>query len=335
MPGKTSTARVSGPVEKGAPIARAPERPGGAVPADKLGALPTDAPPSLLDWKWWTPEARKGWAGSLAAHCFLLVVLACWYFAPPLNGPAAFDSRLAGSPNGVPEGEMLTGGLNTPLPMPPAPQIETEMALTSPSLAQLEFKTLELETRSLGAKTPSGGGGEPNKNPGAGDGDGFGLARFGEGGEVIRGVQVKVGDPQFTLIWNTDGVDLDLHVLEPGGKEIYWEDPKGKLGGELDVDNTKGYGPENIYWLVESEGPGSEKVKGPGPPGIYKWYVVYWGGFGGIAKPTHWQVRVKHDGKVDVHHGKFSSLNERSKTFILKVDPPGGKGSPRSGETAE
>ena len=93
---------------------------------------------------------------------------------------------------------------------------------------------------------------------------------------------MKVGDPQFTLIWNTDGVDLDLHVIEPGGKEIYWEDPKGVKGGELDVDNTKGFGPENVYWLVESDGPGSEKVKGPGPPGVYKWYVVYWGGFGGM-----------------------------------------------------
>ena len=83
---------------------------------------------------------------------------------------------------------------------------------------------------------------------------------------------MKVGDPQFTLIWDTDDVDLDLHVLEPGGKEIFWEDPKGDKGGELDVDNTKGFGPENVYWLVESDGPDSEKVKGPGPPGVYKWY---------------------------------------------------------------
>ena len=161
---------------------------------------------------------------------------------------------------------------------------------------------------SRAAKNPSGGGGQANDNPGAGDGDGFGLARFGEGGELIRGVAVKVGDPQFTLIWNTDGVDLDLHVLEPGGKEIYWEEPKGKQGGELDVDNTKGFGPENVYWMVESKGPGSEKVKGPGPPGTYKWFVVYWGGFGGIARPTHWQVRVKHDGKVDCLPRQIQSL---------------------------
>ncbi len=84
---------------------------------------------------------------------------------------------------------------------------------------------------------------------------------------MIRGVSVKVGDPQFTLIWNTDGVNLDLHVLEPGGKEIYWEDPKGVKGGELDVNNTKGFGPENVYWLVESDGPGIGEGQGAGAAG--------------------------------------------------------------------
>jgi hypothetical protein len=308
------------------PVARPPDREG----KTRSGATPVVPPleprASYLEWEFWTPEAKKGWGGSLVAHALLLVILGCWYFAPSANSPPSFDSRLAGSPNGVPEGEMLTGGLNTPLPMPAATQVDSELALTSPTLAQLELTSLEPAIRAVGAKKPSGGGGEMNSNPGAGDGDGFGLARFGEGGEVIKGVKVKVGDPQFTLIWNTDSVDLDLHVLEPGGKEIYWEEPKGNLGGELDVDNTKGYGPENVYWLVESDGPGSEKIKGPGPAGTYKWFVVYWGGFGGIAKPTHWQVRVKHAGQVQVHHGKFSALNERSKIYTLKVEPPpGGK----------
>jgi len=278
-----------------------------------------------LESDWWTPEAAKGWAGSMALHAILLVILALWYFAPRVSGPATFDSRLAGSENGVPEGDMLLGGLNTPLSMPAPPLVDAELGSDSLSLAQLDRASIEPEIRFRPNQKASGGGGAPNNNPGAGDGDGFGLARFGEGGEIIRGVAVKVGDPQFTLIWNTDQVDLDLHVLEPGGKEIYWEDPKGRRGGELDVDNTKGYGPENVYWLVESAGPGSEKVKGPGPPGIYKWYVVYWGGFGGIPRPTHWQVRVKHAGKVDVIHGKFSALNERSKIYTLKVEPPTGK----------
>jgi hypothetical protein len=254
-----------------------------------------------------------------------LLILGCWYFAPRNDGPIAFDSRLAGSPNGLPDAESLTGGLNTPLPVPMAPPIESDVPLVAPPLTEMDSVPLEADLRFSGNKTPSAGGGDPNNNPGAGDGDGFGIARFGEGGESIRGVTVKVGDPQFTLIWNTDGVDLDLHVIEPGGQEIYWEDPKGNRGGELDVDNTKGFGPENVYWLVETDGPGSEKVKGPGPPGVYKWYVVYWGGFGGIAKPTHWQVRVKHAGQVNVYHGKFKSLNEHSKVHTLTVEPPGTK----------
>jgi hypothetical protein len=294
------------------PVARPPDRP-------QVAEMPVDPEP-LLEWDWWTPEAIKGWAGSVALHVLLLMVLAFWYFSPPLHRIVTFDSRLAGSPSGVPEGEIFTGGLNTPSPVPVAPLADNALAADSPSLAQLEFASLELNLKSRVAKNPSGGGGQPNDNPGAGEGDGFGVARFGEGGELIRGVAVKVGDPQFTLIWNTDGVDLDLHVIEPGGKEIFWEEPKGQQGGELDVDNTKGFGPENVYWMVESQGPGSEKVKGPGPSGTYRWFVVYWGGFGGIARPTHWQVRVKHDGKVNVYHGKFNHLNERSKMYTLKVD---------------
>ena len=239
----------------------------------------------------------------MSLHGILLLTLALWYFSPPLRRPIHFDSRLAGSPKGVPEGLTLTGGMNTPLAMPDVP----DNLLPAPDEPLLELIAPSLEPAAVtlvrGGK-PSAGGGVANDNPGAGDGDGFGLARFGEGGELIRGVAVKVGDPQFTLIWNTDA-DLDLHVIEPGGKEIYWEEPKGKQGGELDVDNTKGFGPENIYWLVESDGPGSKKVKGPGPPGVYQWFVVYWGGFGGIPKPTHWQVRVKHAGKVNVFNGKF------------------------------
>jgi hypothetical protein len=313
----SSRAQTTRPTGTKVPIAR--------PPAETPQVVGAEAPSSPLEWDWWTPENAKGWAGSLGLHAVLLISLALWYFAPPLKGPATFDSRLAGSPNGVIEGEMLLGGLNTPLSMPAPPLVDAELASDSPTLAQLEQVAIEPDLKFRVASKASGGGGAPNNNPGAGDGDGFGLARFGDGGEVIRGVSVKVGDPQFTLIWNTDSVDLDLHVLEPGGKEIFWEEPKGRRGGELDVDNTKGYGPENVYWLVESDGPGSEKVKGPGPPGTYKWWVVYWGGFGGVSRPTHWQVRVKHGGKVDVFHGKFSALNERSKTYSLKVEPPTGK----------
>jgi hypothetical protein len=320
MSASPSQVRVAAsPAKASIPVAGPPASP--PIAANPAVVEPPIAVP------WWTPESIKGWAGSVTLHAMFLLILGLWYFAPRNDGPIAFDSRLAGSPHGVPEGDTLTGGLNTPLPMPLAALDEKELTLISAPLTQMDTIPLEADLRYRSRK-PSAAGGAANDNPGAGEGDGFGLARFGEGGEMIRGVSVKVGDPQFTLIWNNDGVDLDLHVLEPGGKEIFWEDPKGAKGGELDVDNTKGFGPENVYWLVEKDGPGSEKVKGPGPPGIYKWYVVYWGGFGGLAKPTHWQVRVKHDGQVNVYHGKFKALNERSKIYTLKVDEPGAKAQP-------
>jgi hypothetical protein len=244
----------------------------------------------------WTAESLKGWAGSVSLHAAFLTCLGLWYLAPPLHPTVAFDTRLGGSVNGVPEGEQLRGGLNTPEDVQGMPEDLFEREASFQPLIELAQPTLEPMVGAGRGAGPSVGGGAPNQIGGAGDGDGFGIARFGDGGEMVRGVAVKVGDPQFTLIWDTDA-DLDLHVIEPGGKEIFWEEPKGRRGGELDVDNTKGFGPENIYWLVESEGPGSTKVRGAGPPGEYRWFVVYWGGFGGIPKVTQWQVRIKHAGR--------------------------------------
>ena len=203
------------------PVARRAGRP-------RSVAAPVEPEPPI-EWDWWTPEAMKGWAGSVSLHALLLLILAFWYFSPPLHKMVTFDSRLAGSPNGVSEGEMLAGGLNTPLSMPVAALTDNELAADTPT-GQLTLAPLAPEREVSGRQEPQRRGRQANDNPGAGDGDGFGLARFGDGGELIRGVAVKVGDPQFTLIWNTDGVDLDLHVIEPGGKEIYWEEPKGQRG---------------------------------------------------------------------------------------------------------
>jgi hypothetical protein len=288
--------------------------------ASETFAAVVPVPEDEAEPHWLTPESIKGWTSSFVLHGLLLLCLALWYLAPRVNLTRKFDGRLAGSERGVEDGLTSLGGLNTELTIPEAPVPSRDIpdpVLTS--IKPLEIERLEPKFTSLiGSDRPSAAGGIRNNNPGAGDGDGFGLARFGQGGELIQGVEVKVGDPQFTLIWDTDA-DLDLHVIEPGGKEIYWEEPKGKQGGELDVDNTKGFGPENIYWLhVDPQT--DERVKGQGPTGEYKWFVVYWGGFGGLPKPTRWKVRIKHEGKVTVVSGKFKSLNERSKIHTLQVD---------------
>jgi len=69
------------------------------------------------------------------------------------------------------------------------------------------------------------------------------------------------GDVQITLTWNNTS-DLDLHVIDPNGEEIWWNDKYAQSDGILDYDDIDGYGPENIYW------PNSQA-----PNGTYQVYI--------------------------------------------------------------
>jgi len=69
---------------------------------------------------------------------------------------------------------------------------------------------------------------------------------------------------RIVLSWDSDGTDLDLHVVAPDGQHTYYGDRIAQNGGALDVDVTTGYGPE-IY-------------ASPTPPkGVYHVYVNYYG----------------------------------------------------------
>lgn len=276
-----------------------------------------------------TRREAIAWGISFAIYTLLLIFLATRFLTirnrdeivlttslPPGGSLFGDDAGLTDSMGGVevppalPETEALE---KSPIAEPPA---LTATAEPPPDAKAILQPTV---TGSLGGDGLSGQG----RGGGAG-GEGFGLARFGAGaGEQVQGVQVKVGDPQFTLIWNS-AADLDLHVVEPGSSEIYWEKPRGDRGGELDVDDIDGFGPENVYWGEERGEDGRIKAKGTGPAGSYRWFVVYYGGFGGRAVPTRWKVRVKHNGTVNVYHGVLNSFGRRSKTYTLNFRPEGG-----------
>jgi uncharacterized protein YfaP (DUF2135 family) len=66
------------------------------------------------------------------------------------------------------------------------------------------------------------------------------------------------------LAWDTDGTDLDLHVVSPDGEHVFYGRRVSRNGGALDVDVTTGYGPE-IY------------ANPTPPPGVYHVYVNYYG----------------------------------------------------------
>lgn len=51
----------------------------------------------------------------------------------------------------------------------------------------------------------------------------------------VREAGGKEGEIQISLSWNNRN-DLDLHVVDPKGEEIYFRHKKSNSGGELDVD---------------------------------------------------------------------------------------------------
>jgi hypothetical protein len=263
------------------------------------------------------PSALKGWVTSVALHAVFLLIMALWFFSPSLHAPKVIDTTLAGSEFGDDSGDQFTGGLgmDTPLNMPQAELAPLEAVPTITSLPATSLN-IKPELSNPNPAAAANGGGVNLTNPGAaGSGDGFGVARFGHGGERVNGVDIKVGNPQFTLIWDSKA-DLDIHVKEPGGSEIFWEQRNGTGGGELDVDDVDGFGPENVYW-------GGGLDKGNGPPGEYKWYVHYYAGFDGRSGPTRWKVRLKIGGKATVFEGKLRGINDRSKTYAFTLDENG------------
>jgi uncharacterized protein YfaP (DUF2135 family) len=50
-----------------------------------------------------------------------------------------------------------------------------------------------------------------------------------------------------TLTWTLNSTDVDLYVTQPDGQTSWYGGKVTSLGGRLDVDNTRGYGPENYF----------------------------------------------------------------------------------------
>lgn len=72
-------------------------------------------------------------------------------------------------------------------------------------------------------------------------------------------------DISLVLTWEDNSADIDLHIHEAGGEEVYYSHRESEAGGLLYYDITNGYGPE-IY------------VLGSAPKGDYRLTVVYYSG---------------------------------------------------------
>jgi uncharacterized protein YfaP (DUF2135 family) len=106
------------------------------------------------------------------------------------------------------------------------------------------------------------------------------------------------------LSWDTDGTDLDLHLVTPDGEHIFYGNRTAPSGAALDVDVTTGFGPEII--------------SAPSPKnGTYLIYVNYYGGYGGDGKEK--QITT---GKVSIvtHAG---TPDEKIETSLVPLRAPG------------
>lgn len=81
---------------------------------------------------------------------------------------------------------------------------------------------------------------------------------------------------RITLVWETDANDVDLHVVDPAGEEIYYSHKNSRSGLELYQDITQGLGPEVIRTAETDRGTYHVGVRyfAAGPMGISRGLVV-------------------------------------------------------------
>jgi hypothetical protein len=99
------------------------------------------------------------------------------------------------------------------------------------------------------------------------------------------GTVLGTGDVQATLNWSGD-CDLDLHVVDPLGVEIFFLNSTSPSGGQLDVDDIPDPGAtgnhvENVFWPT-----------GGAPRGTYNSFVVNLGGYSSTTCPYTLNVFV-------------------------------------------
>jgi uncharacterized protein YfaP (DUF2135 family) len=118
-----------------------------------------------------------------------------------------------------------------------------------------------------------------------------------------------VGDfaelPLYTSMqWNTNGTDVDLHLVGPNGVDCYYNNKKPSWGGILDIDDTNGFGPEHITIPVLKQ------------TGTYKLYAHYYATNGKGASQVWVGVRTP-TGKRDF--GPYTLTTKGQKWEICEI----------------
>jgi len=115
----------------------------------------------------------------------------------------------------------------------------------------------------------------------------------------VNCVCVGRGDVSVTLTWTSDN-DLDLHVIDPNGEEIFYGNRTSASGGTLDHDangdcSTATTTPENVFWPVNGA-----------PAGMYTVLVNYFNNACSPVASEPFTVQTIVDGVETTYPGTVS-----------------------------
>jgi len=120
------------------------------------------------------------------------------------------------------------------------------------------------------------------------------------GRQSVDAVQVGTGEVQVSVSWDLES-DVDLHVVDAAGEEIYYDHNRSASGGELDLDSNA---------ECEIDGTKNENITfSDAPPGTYTVRVDYWSNCD-VAK-TNYVVTVRVSGQpAKTYNGSFTGKGD-------------------------
>ena len=124
--------------------------------------------------------------------------------------------------------------------------------------------------------------------------------------QTVQFITAATGDIQVSVSWS-DTSDVDLHVIDPNGEEVYFGHRDAASGGHLDIDSNAACSSdgaagfhknnENTVWPVGMAIPGNYTVK-----------LDYWSPCG--FSQTDWVVTIQRTGSAaQIFTGSFVGAN--------------------------
>ena len=118
-----------------------------------------------------------------------------------------------------------------------------------------------------------------------------------------------------TLTWKTTA-DMDPHTIEPGGSHVFYGAPTGATA-RLDLDDTNGFGPENVF--VNSAAAVTYQV-----------YIVHYGG----AAPTTSTIALTLGGQTTTLSRTTTAASSAVGINVASVNVLTGQVTPTTGTRA-